>query len=168
MSNLIFDGIGYVSNRGFSKYWGVSRDLVDLKSWRVQINVKNTNRTFTFDHRVTEQTAAMVAACLFNYDDLPNRVVIELYGSCFIMDKSKGQFETVSCIIDPGIICSTRIRHADLKQETVDIFEEKSDSNITEEEKKLVLDLYSLICDDKLSEKTSSLLKDMLNIFTSK
>lgn len=167
MSKMIFDGIGYVSNRGYSKYWGVSRDLTDKKSWRVQINTKNTNRTYTFDHRVTEQTAAMVAACLFNYDDLPNRVIIELYGSCFIMDKTKSQFETVSCIVNPSIICSERIRHAELKQETVDIFEEQSNSTITKEEEKLVLDLYLLIRDDKLSEKTSSLLKDMLNIFTS-
>lgn len=84
-----FDGIGFVNNRGVSKYWGVS--FCKVNKWRVQVNDSlDDNITLSFDFTPTELLAAKVSSCLFKYRNavLPAQIMISI-GSVSLLIKNK-------------------------------------------------------------------------------
>jgi hypothetical protein len=67
---VTWDGIGFVNNRGTSKYWGVCKSLTNDRDWR--ITVKNEDETITFHTSastgtITEEMAGHLAAHLYKY-----------------------------------------------------------------------------------------------------
>lgn len=67
---LEFDGIGYVSNLGKSKYWGVSQQasLGIFRGWRVTIGMPGKDKiNLQPQFKITETEAAHVAASFYEY-----------------------------------------------------------------------------------------------------
>jgi len=167
MKNFPFDGIGFVTNRGKSKYWGVAQDLTDLKSWRVTINhLESVTTTFLFVERVSETEAAKVAACMYNgINDLPVRFCIDTGNNIYIVNRSTRKIETFSDCTTAKLICNHMIKHEDLVNELNILPIDQEDNEVSSEEQ-LVLDLFGLIKNNELSPRIANLIKEMLDIYS--
>lgn len=102
-----FDGIGFVNNRGTSKYWGVCKALNDDKNYR--ITVKDGNDTCTFHPdpnlgRITEEVAAQLAASLYEYrfSRLPAYVNVRIGNITYRLDSTNNKiYKILSDVATP-------------------------------------------------------------------
>lgn len=164
MKNMIFDGIGYISNRGFSKYWGVSK--CPLNTWRVQINdSKCDNITFQFDFAPTEELAAKIASCLKKYHSttVPNCVYVKVGEYVYRITTTPGLITRL-----PKCVAS----HSDIHVDFDDLVESNNMNSLFEEDEKesneisndVVLTVYKWILEDKINKKTAELVGSMMDI----
>jgi len=95
MSNLLskydYDGIGYISNRGKSKYWGVSVCSAPHKDWMISITDSyGLSKTFYFRGvNPCEETCARIAFQLSSYDGVFPHRPFPIYpsdGSTWVVD----------------------------------------------------------------------------------
>jgi hypothetical protein len=169
MKNMAFDGIGFISNIGYSKYWGVSINT-DRNTYRLQINDPyNGNVTLNFDDDdVTEEEAASVAACIRYYRDnfgLPSALHVFAYGVRYRVYSDDG-------IIAVDYVFNDKPRHSNYV-----IFEDVFSNEYVENTKpkieftgstNVIAQVYEWILNDEIDEQTSDLVIAMLNTIHSK
>lgn len=152
MNNMVFDGNGFVNNRGNSKYWGVAKCQRDSSNWRVQINIEDHNYTFNFKTRVKEEFAAKAATCLKSAVDghLMPPIAFKIEGCVY--RAYGGVIERTDWIDNPNVV-----------------FEEIADriispkSILSPDEVDLVKLVYDDIVKNKLTKDGARLIRDMMN-----
>ena len=176
MKNFPFDGTGFVTGRGASKYYGVSRDLTNKKSWRIQINDVGGNHTFTFDCAVIkEETAAKIAACLAG--GVPrSKTAILADGKYWIVDPTKSFItytsdrssawnQVAGNLIDFNLMFDPEPQNSlqfDAFEPTPVI--KPKQTKYTDDEKALIKNLFNLVHDDGLSEEAANVILDIIEI----
>lgn len=164
-----FDGIGYVNNRGTSKYWGVCKALDDDKNYR--ITVKDGKDTYTFHPdfklgRITEQVAAQLAAALYKYrfERLPAFVNVEIGDKVYRMDSlSKKIYEVFGCV-------GTKIEKPVDEQEAAFVVSEPidllnkmmKDYHVDPSEQRYITDVFSKVTGGELSYRGKKVLSAVL------
>ena len=176
MKNMVFDGIGFISNIGYSKYWGVSINT-DRNTYRLQINDQYAgNVTLNFDVDVTEEEAASVAACIRYYRDnygLPS--VLHVF-----VDGVRYRVYSDDCIIIVDYVFNDKQRHANYVvfedvfsngyvevDVDVDVENTKPKTEFTGSAD-VIAQVYEWILNDEIDEQTSNLVIAMLNTIHSK
>lgn len=155
---LVHDGIGYVNNLGYSKYWGVSMcqstSTTTKTRWRVCINtLGNFNLTFSFSDElkdISEEDAARIAAALYPYrgKQLPKNIEAHI---------SKNRIVLINTVIDKISLRTDKVHTQDIYKET----NAEMDSEILYDEVSIKID--DLIKSDIEFELITSVLDGLYN-----
>lgn len=171
MKNMVFDGNGFISNIGYSKYWGVPINT-DRNTYRLQINDPYAgNVTLNFDvEDVTEEEAASVAACIRYYRD---RFDFPTVFDVFV-DGVRYRVYPYNCIINVDPTVNDKMHYVDrvvfedvFRDEYVDVENTKPKTEFTGSAD-VIAQVYEWILNDEIDEQTSNLVIAMLNTIHSK
>jgi hypothetical protein len=153
--NVTYDGIGFVNNRGTSKYWGVCKTLNDDKNYRITVN--DLKNTYTFHPhqelgRISEETAAKLAAALYKYrvGNLPIHVNVDVDGTIYRLDAAtKKIYRMVGslCVnveppIDEAVAQSITAKPEDVVNRMLDMY------NVHGEERQFITDAFHKMTGD--------------------
>lgn len=165
--NVEYDGIGFINNRGTSKYWGVCKALNDDKNYRITFN--DTKYTYTYHPdrklgRITEQTAARLAAALYKYrfGDLPVHVNVEVDGTVYRLDSATKKIYTLAgkmgLYIEPVNEEKTM-----MNTDPVDYLNKMMDKyNVPQSEQSFVREVFNKATGEGISIRGQSVLKAVL------
>ena len=168
--NVQYDGIGFVNNRGTSKYWGVCKALHDDKNYRITFNDSKMTYTFHTDRdlgRITEQTAAKLAASLYKYrfGNLPAFINVELDdGKIYRLDSVMKKIYLLSgraglVIEDPVNDQQVSVLTADPKKYLGQMMDKYS---ISKSERQFINEVFDKTTGDDLSYRGQMMLKAVL------
>jgi hypothetical protein len=175
MSNakvLDFDGIGYVSNRGYSKYWGVSLDPNTNKEWRVCVTEgKTENVTYHLSAELrqsNEQFAAQLASHLYQFRGqyLPVIVDVEVNGKLYRFDKALKLIYETRTLVYGYFVESPKMPVS----ETESSFDENDISDMidnlvkSELDCNLIHEVFFLLMNDETSEMSRKVLKKVVDV----
>lgn len=176
--NVVYDGIGFINNRGHSKYWGVSADHNAEGQWRICINsgVDNQNYTFMYSHELrnsTEELTAKLAAHLyqFRFKPIPAFIDVKVDGQYYRLDSINRQIYRLYGIVENYVV---------LDQDLIDEYTEELDFDLdshlsrisltlsrislTQYDKDVIIDTFEDLINDELSERGKEVLKKVVNI----
>lgn len=162
--NLDFDGIGFINNRGKSKYWGISQDI--RNHWVVSVWTPHDDdyrtKTFYFHGcRPSEIEAANVAYQLYKYRDqaMPSKSfeLVATTGKTYIVNPNTNSItKAIKGLVTPPV------------QTSMSFSEQlKASNQFSSKEKQLVQNLVDGFMSNDISPEGVKLIQKLTSIMNS-
>lgn len=167
--NVVFDGIGYVNNRGKSKYWGVSEVFNCPGQWRICYNNFGENVTYLYSDELrgsSEEFTARLAAHLyqFRFKTLPSFVDVEVDGKYYRLDSIGKQIYRLYG--EPSYLVTIDGQVDSKGDNDFDLDVSLNQTNLSEKDKKVIGYVFDNLINDHMSDRGKLVLKEMINILT--
>jgi len=171
--NVVYDGIGFINNRGHSKYWGVSANHNAEGQWRICINsgADNQNYTFMYSHELrnsTEELTAKLAAHLyqFRFKPIPAFIDVCVDGQFYRLDSINRQIYRLYGIVENYVVLDQDLinEHVDKEELGFDLDSQLNRISLTQYDKDVITDTFEDLINDELSERGKEVLKKVVNI----
>jgi len=158
---LDFDGIGFINNRGKSKYWGISQDIRNrwvISVWTPHGDDYRTKTFYFHGCKPSEIEAANVAYQLYKYRDQA------MPGKPFEVVATTGK----TYVIDPKTNSITKAIKAAVPVQTTMSFSEKlqASNKFSAKEKQLVQSLVDGFMSDEISVDGVQLIRKLTDIMS--
>lgn len=169
--SVVFDGIGYVNNRGKSKYWGVSEDFNSPGKWRICYNNNNENVTYLYSHELrgsSEVFTAKLAAHLyqFRFKALPTFIDVEVDGKYYRLDSLEKQIYRLHGVPSYLVTIDERVNSKEYIDIDFDLDDSLDRMNLSEKDKKVIGLVFDNLFNDHMSDRGKLVLQKMTNILT--
>ena len=176
-SNLYYDGIGVVNNRGASKYWGVSPKNSEENIWNVSITNNNhkTNLKFASNIQQSEELAAKIAAHVYQFRDsitLPAFVNVWVDSQIYHVDFYK---KTITKNSNSHVCTLIQLDLSGIKSIDPEVKEDESEEMIDLSldrfelpvyDKELIEEVFGALINDELTERGQTVLKKIVEVLS--